>query len=182
MAGTKPGHDGPGDRANFKYDSAFSRRGQRPSFARNHSPMKIEGAGKAGCPLHPQPRVENKINHTSVVTTGSPKQSGLPCAMVYGLYRALPGDRALLPPSLSRIIPRKLDASVGAPGPHVFTVRQNAARLASPKRPPHPAPNVRDDRDTPLSRGRDERKVATDLGYWAMPHACDTVTRRAIFA
>src|SRR5437016_5568580 len=25
-----------------------------------------------------------------------------------------------------------------------------AARLASPKRPPHPAPNVRDDRETPL--------------------------------
>jgi len=40
-----------------------------------------------------------------------------------GLFRALPGDRALLPPSPPRIIPRKLDASVGASGPHVFAVR-----------------------------------------------------------
>jgi hypothetical protein len=28
------------------------------------------------------------------------------------------------------------------------------ARLAPPKRPPHPAPNVRDDRETPLFEGR----------------------------
>src|ERR1700675_5083423 len=41
-----------------------------------------------------------------------------------GLFRALPGDRALLPPSLSRIAPRKLDASVGASGPHDLAVRE----------------------------------------------------------
>jgi hypothetical protein len=45
---------------------------------------------------------------------------------------------------------RKLDASVGASGPHDFAVRVSIARLAAPKRPSHPAPNVRDDRDTPL--------------------------------
>jgi hypothetical protein len=38
----------------------------------------------------------------------------------------------------------KLDTSVGAPGPHDFAVRT--------LRPPHPAPNVRDDRETPLYR------------------------------
>jgi hypothetical protein len=42
---------------------------------------KLEGAGKAGCPMHPQPCVRNE-KHTSVVTTGSPDWSGLPCAMV----------------------------------------------------------------------------------------------------
>src|SRR6266567_8641058 len=67
----------------------------------------------------------------------------------------LPGDRALLPPSPAENNFRKLDASVGASGPHGFAVRISAARLASLPRPPHPAPNVRDDRDTPLSRGRD---------------------------
>src|SRR5712675_3407020 len=50
----------------------------------------------------------------------------------YDLLRALPGDRALLPPSpadmlcLSPVGPtqlRKLDASVGASGPHHFAVR-----------------------------------------------------------
>src|ERR1035438_7059049 len=34
---------------------------------------------------------------------------------------------------------RQLDASVGASGPHDFAVRNNAARLASPSRPSHPA-------------------------------------------
>src|ERR1700739_673464 len=49
----------------------------------------------------------------------------------------------------------KLDASVGASGPHGFAVRGRVIRLVTPPRPPHPAPNVRDDRDTPLMRGRD---------------------------
>src|SRR6266478_5470467 len=44
----------------------------------------------------------------------------------------------------------------------------------SPKRPPHPAPNVRDDRDTPLLRGRDARDVAGDLGLGSRtPNAAD---------
>src|SRR2546429_5402495 len=63
-------------------------------------PSQVEGAGKAGCSPHPQPRTQTK-KRASVVTTGSPKQSDLPCAMVYGLFRALLGDRALLPPSLA---------------------------------------------------------------------------------
>jgi hypothetical protein len=45
-----------------------------------------------------------------------------------GLFRALLGDRAFLPPSLSQVTKRKLDASVGASGPHGFTVRFSAAR------------------------------------------------------
>src|SRR6266404_8650016 len=37
------------------------------------APEGNEGAGKAGCPLHPQPRVRNQVKHTSVVTEGSPE-------------------------------------------------------------------------------------------------------------
>jgi hypothetical protein len=44
----------------------------------------------------------------------------------------------------------KLDASVGAPGPHILAVRANRRCLTPPARPSHPASNVRDDRDTPL--------------------------------
>ena len=44
----------------------------------------------------------------------------------------------------------RLDASVGASGPHGFAVRDVVARLATPPRPSHPAPNVRDDREAPL--------------------------------
>jgi hypothetical protein len=40
-----------------------SRGAMRPSCAINHSPQ-TEGVGNAGCPPHPQPRVQNK-KHTS---------------------------------------------------------------------------------------------------------------------
>jgi hypothetical protein len=50
---------------------------------------------------------------------------------------------------------RQLDASVEASGPHDFAVRESAIRLMTPPRPSHPAPNVRDDRDTPLYSRRD---------------------------
>jgi len=44
----------------------------------------------------------------------------------------------------------RLDASVGAPGPHGFAVRVGIVRRSTPQRPSHPAPHVRDDHDTPL--------------------------------
>ena len=42
----------------------------------------------------------HKKTHTSIQVQR--RQSGLPCAMVYSLLRALPGDRAFLPPSSPR--------------------------------------------------------------------------------
>ena len=48
---------------------------------------------------------------------------------------------------------RKVDISVGISGPHDFSVRFCAVRLQAQRRPSHPAPNVRDDRDTPLLAG-----------------------------
>jgi hypothetical protein len=63
-----------------------------------------------------------------------------PHAMVYGLYRALPGDRALLPPSPAKVAFHKLDASVEASGPHVFAVRFSIVRYRylHVHRIPHP--------------------------------------------
>jgi hypothetical protein len=59
---------------------------------------------------------------------------------------------------------RQLDASVEASGPHDFAVRVRRIRLAHQKRPSHPAPNVRDDREAPLFCGaRDGRISASDL-------------------
>ena len=79
--------------------------------------------------------------------------------MVYGLLRALPGDRALLPPSLRESgvshpkgrhrLPAKLDASVEASGPHDFAVRFSAVRQRHIH--VHRIPSrVRDDREPPL--------------------------------
>ena len=69
--------------------------------------------------------------------------------MVYGLFRALPGDRALLPPSPRAVSCARLDASVEASGPHDFAVRFSTVRqrrIRVHRIPPH----VRDDRETPL--------------------------------
>jgi hypothetical protein len=65
-----------------------------------------------------------------------------------GLYRALLGDRACLPPSLSGSL-RQLDASVGASGPHVLAVRFSALRQWHHRVHRIP-PRVRDDREPPL--------------------------------
>jgi hypothetical protein len=48
---------------------------------------------------------------------------------------------------------RRLDAGVEASGPHDFAVRVSTIRQARRPRPPHPAPYVRDDRETPLREG-----------------------------
>jgi hypothetical protein len=81
----------------------------------------------------------NSKAHTSIQVQR--RHSGLPCAMVYGLLRALPGDRAFLPPSLPRITPRKLDTSVGVSGPHDFAVRCSIVRLRL-SRPMLPRPSL----------------------------------------
>jgi hypothetical protein len=53
-------------------------------------------------------------------------------------------------------------------GPHDFCVRVEIVRLRNerydPTRPPHPALNVRDDREAPLERVRDGADDACDLG------------------
>src|SRR5467141_1896193 len=79
-----------------------------------------------------------------------------PAQWFYGLLRALPGDQALLSPSpallhadLTPTLGRQNDATW--PYASASFVRLAVARL-TPPRPPHPLPNVRDDRETPLYR------------------------------
>jgi hypothetical protein len=166
----------------------------RPSCAFISRPR--EGVGNAGCPLHPRSRVHFVVVERTRVTTSTPESPGIPARNGFnGLCRALPGDRALLPPSPrgSRfVIARsgrqnsgKLDASVGASGPHDFAVRSNVSRQRAgdrsqvfrPALRSHRAPNaaastasrpyVRDDRETPLCVGRDgqtHKDVSTNHG------------------
>jgi hypothetical protein len=72
---------------------------------------------------HPQPCVQNKTNTQASVTTGTPKHSGIPCAMVLRLIRDLPGVPGLLAP-VAREFVHELDPSVGGSGPHDFAVRK----------------------------------------------------------
>src|SRR5438132_14306143 len=62
-------------------------------------PSKIEGAGNAGCALHPRSRVPKcvKMAHTSIQGSGNTPTS--PAQWLYGLLRALPGGAGLLSPS-----------------------------------------------------------------------------------
>src|SRR5450631_2253192 len=120
-----------------KYDSAPSPR-DAPEPLMNLSPHK-KGVGNAGCPLHPRPRVRFVVVRSTRVTTSTPESPGIPARNGFNsLCRALPGDRALLPPSsaeqgfvearLGQTKLRELDASVGASGPHDFAVRSNISR------------------------------------------------------
>src|SRR6266436_6006427 len=59
-----------------------------------------EGVGNAGCPLHPRPRVHLVLVERTRVTTSTPESPGIPARNGFnGFLRALPGDRACLPPS-----------------------------------------------------------------------------------
>ena len=82
-----------------------------------------------------------------------PGDPGVPRAVGLRLIRALPGETGLVCHRLHwtrlRLVKRHLPL-----GRQACTISPSAmrrARLARFSRPPHPAPNVRDDRDTPLS-------------------------------
>src|SRR5256885_8363369 len=97
----------------------------------NLPPRKDEGAGNAGCAMHPQPRMQNKkaYEHSHHGHTEDTRHS--PRNGFNGFLRALPGDRALLPPSSSGSL-RQLDASVGASEPHDFAVRLTCCSSKAP--------------------------------------------------
>src|ERR1700716_2516788 len=72
--------------ANSRYEFTIARR-DAPKLCMNLSPK--EGVGNAGCPLHPQPRAQSVVTHTSVVTTGPPEHPAFPHAMVLTAYLVL---------------------------------------------------------------------------------------------
>jgi hypothetical protein len=146
------------------YACAFSRR-DPPESVHDHCPSKKQRAqGKPGarCTRSLACESDKAHEHSHHRFTGNTRPSlrnGF-----NGLFRALPGDRALLPPSLRGNRSAKLDASVGAPGPHGFAVRNGAARLASLSRPPHPASTSVTIAIRPSYRGGIAREVIADLG------------------
>src|SRR5215207_3534526 len=84
--------------------------------------LETEGAGNAGCTLHPRSRVPiaQRKAHTSIQVSGNTPTS--PAQWLYGLLRALPGERACCHRH-RQDTSRQLDASVAAPGPHDLAVR-----------------------------------------------------------
>ena len=95
----------------------------------------------------------------AAVSTGLAGSTGIPCAMVYGLYRDLLGDRAFLPPSPARSS-CELDLSIGRPGPRDFTVRDKAHSSDVPSASIASRLTCRDDRaNVPLHRGGMGEKI-----------------------
>ena len=92
-------------------------------FANSLPLSRTEGAGNAGCALHPRSRVPKvcTLAHTSIQGSGNTPTS--PAQWLYGLLRALPGGAGLLSPSPCGKLPARLGASIAAPGPHDLAVR-----------------------------------------------------------
>src|SRR3984893_16644867 len=91
------------------------------------------------------------------------KRPAFPAQWFYGLFRALPGDRALLPPSSAKIAFRELDTSVGVSGPHDFAVRLTRRSSAAPSASTASRPAAVTIACRP-SVGRDGEAYKSDLG------------------
>jgi len=109
-----------------------------------------------------EPCVQKKVHFAHASNNRAAETTGVPCAMVHGLWRALPGVRALIVTVACRHEGRKLDLGIGRPGPHAFA-RPRRSRSSSATVRVHrmPASNVRDGRDAPLQRRRDGSHIGT---------------------
>ena len=77
----KRGHDSE-DMISHQDTPPPSRDAVRPSFVILRCPSQIEGAGKAGRPMHPRPRVRIEKHASQVHHRFTGITSGFPCAMV----------------------------------------------------------------------------------------------------
>jgi hypothetical protein len=158
-----------------------------PGVLQDFPPAK--GVGNAGCPLHPQPPVQQES--TGVEAAGPPESPGIPARNGFnGFLRALLGDEFLFATVASglRLIEtrsgrhrlRQLDTSNGcqdhttspsAPAPAVRVPDDRSRAEARPAIPLHARrcrvhripSRVRDDREPPLD-GTRQRQGKSDLG------------------
>jgi len=87
----------------------------------------MPGAGRARSLVCKNKKAHKHSHHGHTGNTRHSPRNGF-----NGFLRALPGDRACLPPSSAKVAFRELDASVGASGPHDFAVRRPALSSAAP--------------------------------------------------
>jgi hypothetical protein len=125
-------------------------------FSGNFRPLKREGAGNAGCPMHPQPCVRYGVvsMHTGIHSGGTGKHPAFPTRW-FTVYSALfPGTTALLTPSSARRVgvPANLTPASGRQNHTASPSATRSARLTLRcvhRTPPH----VHDDRERPSCRG-----------------------------
>jgi len=176
-----------------KHTSAFLAARIAPELCANLPQNRGRGE-LPGRSMHPQPRVRNEKahEHSHHRFTGFTRHSRTQW-FFNGLFRALPGDEFVLSPSSAdfSVLPDPVGAdnasanltpATGArttrlhrPPTTSFVSRAvNRSQAQSPPlrclsrptlpRPPHPMPNVRDDRETPLFSGTGWVNCKIDLG------------------
>jgi hypothetical protein len=160
--------DGP--RHDCCRDSTFSRHGcvrvmlsESPSENRGRRECRVRVAPVAACAVkkHRRQQLQVHRNNRHSLRDG-----------FNGVLRALPGDRAFLPPSLARRRMRlcELSASVGAPEPHDFSVRVTLAFVLRNSRVHRiPLPTSVTTAKRPSFRVRDTADDRSDLGSMAIP-------------
>ncbi len=116
-----------------------SRGPMRPRFAGYFRDLwKSEGAGNAGCALHPRSRAQWRCwlrarAYRAAENIRHSLRNG------FTAYNALSPVIGFLATVTCRLL-HKLDASAEASGPHVFAVRFSAVRRRQLPRPPQPTP------------------------------------------
>jgi hypothetical protein len=111
------------------------------------------GTGNAGRALAPAASRAKKTTHEFSHHRYA-ASTGIPCAMVLRFPSCSSRGPGFLAP-VAREFVHELGASVGAPEPHDFAVRDSTARLAAPSASIASRSTFRDDRDTPLLAVRD---------------------------
>ena len=130
-----------------------SRGALRPSDASNLCPSNQKRAQGMPGVRWTRGRLCNK-KHRRQQPQVHRKHPAFPAQWFYGLYAISPVTGLFCHRHWRRLL-RQLDTSVGVSGPHDFAVRLRRSRQQHHPRPPHPAPNVRDDREAPLLWERD---------------------------
>jgi len=140
---------------------------QGPSTSRGR------GEGRVSADTH-GPRAIKKHGEG---TTGSAGHSGLPCAMALRLIARSPRGPVrgpgLIAPVAARLATTRLGASVGAPGPHAFAVRERQVRPTRPSRPSHSDPTFVTTR-TPLYPDRNASTLLPIFGNMQADYFCPT--------
>jgi hypothetical protein len=115
-----------------------SRGVKRPSFCNRSPSQSEEGAGKAGCALHPRSRVQNvhKNTHTSIQVQR--RHPAFPARWFTAYFVLFPVNGFLATVAPEKLASQELDASTAASEPHDFAVRFSRARQSQPPRPPPP--------------------------------------------
>ena len=127
-----------------RYTSAFSRR-DAPKLCMNDPPkegvaLPQGGSGECRVPIAPAASCAKCSNAHELVTTVAPGSPGIPARDGFNsLFRALPGDRACLPPSLPDCSANLTPAS----GRQDHTTSPSADKHSRQQRRPRPShPNL----------------------------------------